>query len=172
MPDKARQVEGQQPEREALGVRLNRPLGDEEFKAKLEMTKAFCDTAKSYVQVSSAGLAVPLLFKEAMLGKTRSEIGLLGSVPWTLISSWVLFLVSIASGLVYQWLSMRRLWDQYHGGHRTVENMREPGYRITRGIMQTGGMNLSLVWLAMTSGFFFGALCFVIYAYTVIAHGR
>jgi hypothetical protein len=172
MPDEARQVEEQQPKREAVGVRLNRPLGDEEFKAKLEMTKAFCDASKSYVQVSSAGLAVPLLFKEAMLGKTQSEIGLLGSVPWTLISSWGLFLFSIACGLVYQWLSMRRLWDQYHGGHRTVDNMKEPGYRMTRGIMQTGGMNLSWVWLGMTLGFFLGAFCFVIYAYTVIAHGR
>lgn len=171
MPDGSFQVEEQQPEK-AVEARLNRTLGDEEFKAKLEMTKGFCDTAKSYVQISSAGLAIPLLFKEAMLGKTRSDIGLLGSVPRSLISSWVLFLVSIACGLAYQWLSMRRLWDQYHGGHRTTENIKEPGYRMTKGIMQIGGMNLSWVWFGMTVGLFAGALCFAIYAYTVIAHGR
>jgi len=52
--------------------RLNRPLGDEEFKSKLEMTKAFCDTAKIYVQISSAGLAVPLLLS------LRSSTGIIG----------------------------------------------------------------------------------------------
>lgn len=66
---------------------------------------------------------------------------------------------------------MRRLWDQYHGGHRTVENMNEPGYRITTGIVQTGGINLSWAWLAMMFGFFLGALFFVVYAGIVIAHG-
>jgi hypothetical protein len=50
--------------------------------------------------------------------------------------------------------------------------MNEPGYRLTRGIMQTGGINLSWVWLAMMLGFFLGALCFVMYAYTVIVKNR
>ena len=148
---------------ETKDVRLNRPLGDDEFKAKLEMTKAFCDTAKSYVQISSAGLALPVLFTQMIVGKTRSEQGL-GVIHWTLAGSWVLFLVSIGCGLVYQWLAMRRLWDQYHGGHRTLENMKEPGYRLTKGILQTGKMNLSWVWLGMTGGFFTGAICFVLYA--------
>ncbi len=83
-----------------------RKLGDEEFKAKLEMTKAFCDTAKSYVQISSAALALPLLFQEAMLGKIRSEKGLLGSCPRPLIVSWVFFLVAILCGLLYQWTAV------------------------------------------------------------------
>jgi len=56
-------------------VRKHRPLGDEEFKAKLEMTKAFSDTAKSYVQISSAALALPLLLNEALLGKSGSDNG-------------------------------------------------------------------------------------------------
>jgi len=152
---------------EKKDVRLNRPLGDEEFKAKLEMTKAFCDTAKSYVQISSAGLAVPLLFVQMIFGKTRSEAGFL-AVPWSLAASWVLFLASIGCGLIYQWLAIRRLWDQYHGGHRTEENMREPGYRLTKGIMQTGNMNLSWYWLGMTGGFFAGAVCFVLYAASLL----
>jgi hypothetical protein len=78
-------------------VRLNRPLGDEEFKSKLEMTKAFCDTAKIYVQISSAGLAVPLLLSETILGKTRSDTGL-GHVPCSLVLSWAMFLISIGCG--------------------------------------------------------------------------
>jgi hypothetical protein len=149
-------------------VRLNRPLGDEEFKAKLEMTKAYCDTAKSYVQISSAGLAVPLVFAQTILGRLRSETGPL-AVPCSLKASWALFLISIGCGMVYQWLAVRRLWDQYHGGHRTRENMHEPGYRVTKGIMQSANLTLSWLWLGMTGGFLGGALCFLIYA-AVLLH--
>jgi hypothetical protein len=152
-------------------VRMHRTLGDEEFKSKLEMTKAFCDTAKGYVQISSAGLAVPLLLNEAVLGKARTESGL-GQVPCTLTISWISFLVSIACGLIYQWLSMRRLWDQYHGGHRTIHNMHEAGYRITKAIPQTGGINLSYIWSGMVFGLILGAAFFVAYAWGLIAHGR
>ena len=68
-------------------VRNYRPLGDLEFNAKLEMTKVFSDTAKSYVQISSAALVLPLLFREAMLGKSGSDSGLLGSFRWELRAS-------------------------------------------------------------------------------------
>src|ERR1035438_2513033 len=85
-----------------------RKFADEEFKAKLEMTKAFCDTAKSYVQISSAGVALPLLFRQAILGDADAKKGLLGSLPWSLEVSWVFFILSIVFGLVYQWLAMRR----------------------------------------------------------------
>jgi hypothetical protein len=161
-----------QPEQPAVDVRKHRKFGDEEFKAKLEMTKSFCDTAKSYVQISSAGVALPLLFKEAMLGKTNADKGLLGSCPWTLVTSWVLFLFAIGLGLTYQWLSMRRLWDQYHAGNWTPENAHEPGYRTTKGILKTEKINLSWVWLGMTGTFYLGAIFFVIYASLVIAGGK
>jgi type III secretory pathway component EscT len=49
-------------------------------------------------------------------------------------------------------------------GHRTVENMAEPGYRVTKGIVKTNGINLSWVWLGMMFGFFFGAFFFAIFA--------
>jgi hypothetical protein len=58
-----------------------RKFEDEEFKAKLEMTKAFCDTAKSYVQISSVGVALPLLVWQAILGDTGAKKGLPGSFP-------------------------------------------------------------------------------------------
>ena len=150
------------PEPAAVNEQKHRKLGDEEFKAKLEMTKAFCDTAKSYVQISSAGLALPLLFQEAMLGKVRSDNGLLGSFHWELIPSWALFLIAIVCGLLYQWLSMRRLWDQYHMGNRTRDNMHEPGYRITPRLLKIDKLNLSWIWLGMMGTFYLGAVFFVI----------
>lgn len=119
----------------ASSDRKARKLEEDEFKAKLEMTKAFCDTAKSYVQISSVGVALPLLFRQAMLGDVDAKKGLLGSLPWTLEASWLFFLFCIAFGLVYQWLSMRRLWDQYHAGNWTPDKDRDPGYRTTKGIL-------------------------------------
>jgi hypothetical protein len=62
-------------------VHKARKLEDEEFKAKLEMTKAFCDTAKSYVQISSAGVALPLVFRQAILGDTDAKRACLDRCP-------------------------------------------------------------------------------------------
>jgi hypothetical protein len=167
MPDETPQTAAPAP-----AARKARKFEDEEFKAKLEMTKAFCDTAKSYVQISSVGVALPLLFRQAMLGDADAKKGLLGSLPWTLAASWLFFLLCIAFGLVYQWLSMRRLWDQYHAGNWTPEKDREPGYRTTKGILRTDKLNLSWVWLGMTGSMFAGALFFVVYSGLFIARGR
>jgi hypothetical protein len=177
MPDESSELEkpSQPPPEPAVQAdteQKHRKLDNEEFKAKLEMTKAFCDTAKGCVQISSAGLALPLFFQEAMLGKVRGENGLLGSCPWELIASWALFLVAIACGLLYQWLSMRRLWDQYHMGNRTPENMHEPGYRVTPGVVKIDKLNLSWIWLGMMGAFYLGAVFFAIYAGTVIVAGK
>lgn len=148
-----------------------RKLEEEEFKAKLEMTKTFCDTAKSYVQISSVGVALPLLFRQAMLGDTDAKKGLLGSLPWTLGASWLFFLLSIGLGLVYQWLSIRRLWDQYHAGNWTPDKDLEPGYRTTKGILRIDKLNLAWVWLGMTGSLFAGAAFFVVYSAHFIARG-
>jgi hypothetical protein len=67
---------------------------------------------------------------------------------------------------------VRKLWDQYHGGHRTIHNMNEPGYRLTKGIIQPSKFNLSRIWLGMTLGLFLGAISFLVYAAGVIMHVR
>lgn len=83
MPDESSQVDElsqpsppPQPAAQMDTERKHRKLETEEFEAKLEMTKAFCDTAKGYVQISSAGLALPLLFRkrcwERREGRTAS----------------------------------------------------------------------------------------------------
>jgi LPXTG-motif cell wall-anchored protein len=50
--------------------------------------------------------------------------------------------------------------------------MHEAGYRITKVIPQTGGINLSYVWSGMMFGLMIGAAFFVIYAWGVIAYGH
>jgi len=94
------------------------------------------------------------------------------SRSWELIAAWVFFLIAIACGLLYQWLSMRRLWDQYDMGHRTIENKDEPGYRITPRLLKIDQLNLSWVWLGMTGTFYSGAVLFVIYAAMITASGK
>src|ERR1039458_7238012 len=73
-------------------------------------------TAKGYIQIASAGLALPLLFTETIFGKNRADHGL-SSLPGScsLYGAWGCFLISIACGLIYQWLSVRRVWDELHG---------------------------------------------------------
>jgi hypothetical protein len=85
------------------------------FKARIEIIKNFSDTAKTYIQISSAGLAIPVVFTQALLGKTAAEQGLAAEgPPLVLWFMWGCFLVSIFWGLVYQWLINRRLWDNLH----------------------------------------------------------
>jgi hypothetical protein len=85
------------------------------FKARIELIKNFSDTAKTYIQISSAGLAIPVVFVQALLGKTAAERGLAADgAPVLLWLMWACFLGAIACGLIYQWLINRRLWDNLH----------------------------------------------------------
>ena len=66
---------------------------EEKIKLKLEIVKTFGETAKGYIQIASAGLALPLLFTETIFGKSRAEHGL-SSLPGScsLYGAWGCFL--------------------------------------------------------------------------------
>ena len=85
------------------------PLEDaDKMKCSIDVMKAYCDTAKSYVQIASAGLAAPLVFTQTILGKEVAEKGLgAAGVPPSLLVSWSFFLTTVVSGLIYQWLAIR-----------------------------------------------------------------
>ena len=135
------------------------------FKSRTELTKAFCDAAKTYIQISSAALALPLLFTQALFGKNIAEAGLQASgLPWSLIGAWVCFLLAIAFGLSYQWLATRRLWDQLHSDHITPENAKQWGFRATPTIPTFEGVNRSFLYGAMVGFFYLGAILFVVFA--------
>jgi len=136
----------------------------EEHQAKLNMTNAFCDTAKSYVQISSAALALPLIFTEAIFGKNAVEQGLRLHRPGLLYAAWVCFLIAIGLGLAYQWASIRRVWDEFHKTYRTDENKNLPGYRETWWVLNFGNFNLASVWFGMTASFYMGAVFFTVFA--------
>ena len=46
------------------------------FKARTELVKALADSARSYIQISSAALALPLLFSRALLAGGAAKSGL------------------------------------------------------------------------------------------------
>jgi len=135
------------------------------FKARAELTKAFCDTAKTYIQISSAALALPILFTQAFYGKGTAERGLqtFGIAP-SLVLAWISFLLAIGFGLAYQWLSIRRMWDQLHSCYMTPENCKTWGFRTTPGIPQFESVNRSYIYGAMVGFFYVGAISFAVFA--------
>jgi hypothetical protein len=142
---------------------------EETIKFKLEIVKTFGETAKGYIQIASAGLALPLLFTETIFGKNRAEHGL-SSLPGScsLYGAWGCFLISIACGLIYQWLSVRRVWDELHGLLENKTNRNQPGTRHTWWVLGPRKMNLSAFYGGMVLFFFLGACLFVLFARAVL----
>lgn len=150
----------------ADGVQIS---AKDEFEAKLNLTKAFCETAKSYIQIGVAALALPLVFTQAVLGKNAAEEGLRSlQTPWLLYASWVCFLLTIGFGLLYQWMSIRRVWDDFHNTYRTPRNVSRPGYRQTWWVIDFRNFNLSGVWVGMTASFYVGAILFTVFAIRLV----
>jgi len=150
----------------AAGVAPRRMSYAEEFKSKVDLTKAFCETAKTYIQISSAALALPMLFTQAVLGNEAAGNGLRGvGVPCSLVLAWISFLLAILFGLAYQWFAVRLMWDELHRTQITDQNITQPGFRTTWWVPQFGWLNRSLPFGCMLVFFYLGAFCFVCFAY-------
>lgn len=137
----------------------------DELKARIEITRAFCDSAKNYIQISAAALALPLVFTQAVIGREAKEKGI-GAVGLTntLVISWICFLLAIGFGLAYQWLAVRRVWDELHRIQFDDRKAAEPGFRLTKWIPQLKNLNRSFVYGGMVTFFYLGALFFVFFA--------
>lgn len=142
---------------------------EDELRIRFDIVKSFGDTVKSYIQISSAALALPLVFTQAIFGKDAAERGLrrVGE-PGTIYGAWFCFLVAILCGLLYQWLSVRRVWDDLHNMQRTAQNANRPGFQRTWWVIHFERFNLSMVYGGMVFFFFWGATLFVIFSATVI----
>src|ERR1700739_3845581 len=92
------------------------------FKARTELVKALADSARSYIQISSAALALPLLFSRELLPERAGKLGSYAmGLPWSLVAACAFFLIAIVCGLFYQWLIVRRLWDKLHRDHISAD---------------------------------------------------
>jgi hypothetical protein len=137
----------------------------DEFKSRVDLMKAFCETAKSYIQISAAGLALPLVFTQAFLGQDIADKGLRAvGTPWSLVLAWIFFLLAIAFGLVYQWLAIRLVWDELHTIQTTDQQVAKPGFRQTWWVPQFQGVNRSILYGGMVVFFYLGAILFVVFA--------
>lgn len=143
----------------------NRMSYTEEFKSRVDLVNAFCETARTYIQISSAALALPILFTQTVLGKEAAERGLRGvGVPSSLILAWISFLLAIGFGLLYQWLAVRLMWDELHRAQITGQNLTQPGFRTTWWVPQFRWLNRSLPFACMLGFFYLGAILFVWFA--------
>lgn len=140
---------------------------EDELKVRFDIVKSFGDPVKTSIQISSAALALPLVFTQAIFGKAAAERGLRSvGVPGTIYGAWTCFLVAIACGLLYQWLSVRRVWDDLYNMQRTAQNADRPGFWGTWWVVHFEQFNLSMVYGGMV--FFWGAAFFVVFSITLI----
>ena len=74
----------------------------------------YIDNAKFYVQLSSAGLAVSIVFVREVVGIAQGQ-----PVPldFWLVTSWISFLLAILFGALYQYLAVKFLerWAKFEG---------------------------------------------------------
>jgi hypothetical protein len=137
---------------------------EDEFRSRIELMKSYCETAKSYMQIAAAALALPLFFTKILLGKQAIEQGFRHHLPWSLYASWAGFLMCILFGLVYQWLAIRLVWDELHEVNKTISNSREVGFRSTWWIPRLHWLNRSALYGGMVICFFLGVVFFVLFA--------
>jgi len=140
------------------------------FKARTELVKALADSARSYIQISSAALALPLLFSRALLAEGAGKSGFYAlGTTWSLVAACAFFLVAIVCGLFYQWLIVRRLWDKLHRDHITAEYAAEWGVAKSTFAPKFEWLDRSWLYGGMVCSFMVGAALLVWFAWTVLA---
>jgi hypothetical protein len=136
--------------------------------ARTELVKALADSARSYIQISSAALTVPLFFSRAFLAEGAERSGSY-AMPWSLFAACAFFLVAIVCGLLYQWLVVRRLWDKLHRDHITAEYAQEWGVSKSAFAPKFEWLDRSWLYVGMVSSFVIGAALLVWFAWSVSA---
>jgi hypothetical protein len=120
-------------------------MSSDEYKQIVSM---FSDNAKTYTQVSTAALLLPITFIRQVIGVTQEQ-PIKAYLDWVLISSWLLFLIAIASGLLYQYIAVKLI--EGHFAHS------KQFYGILRGLIKRPDK----VYATMMLAFYLGACFFV-----------
>ena len=80
-------------------------MTNDEFRQLLTL---FSDNAKTYTQISTAALILPIIFIRQVLGIEPSQ-SIKENLDWALVISWIFFLLAIAAGLFYQYVAVKRI---------------------------------------------------------------
>ena len=76
------------------------------FDKECKVMGLFIDNAKTYTQLSGAALALSITFIREVVGVKEGD-----SIPpdWSLVTSWLCFLISIGAGVSYQYYAVKYL---------------------------------------------------------------
>jgi hypothetical protein len=114
-----------------------------------EIAKAYIESSRAFVQLSSAGLVVPItlnMLDHQELQQPRMMLGV--------CASWIAFLVSIGAGVLYQYAAIK-----------TVEHRNDPAHTFVPWFLRRMVERESpgYAYGVMVAGFYLGALCLVGY---------
>lgn len=73
----------------------------------LETTKLYIDGAKTFVQLSSAGLVLPIVLKSNVIGFFGRSDHSSSFELFVVCISWICFLVAIGAGVLYQYVAVK-----------------------------------------------------------------
>ncbi len=93
---------------------------NEEYRQIMSM---FSDTAKTYTQLSIAALILPITFIRQALGVT-AEKSIKDHLSWPLVCSWLLFLIAIAAGLLYQYIAVKLVEGYFEESNKFYGRMK------------------------------------------------
>jgi hypothetical protein len=129
-------------------------------KTVLEFIKAYIDNAKTIIQLSSAGLALPAVLHSQVIGLFhRSERHSLVEVLF-IVLSWLCFLASIAAGTWYQYSAIK--FAEFETEPNTTY---VPFY--SKYLVEKRGPGVA--YGAKLIAFYAGAVCVVVYSLIEIA---
>lgn len=87
---------------------MNEQIVDEDsgFNKECKLMGLFIDNAKTYTQLSGAALALSITFVHEVVGITKDS-----PIPldWSLVVSWLCFLIAIGAGVSYQYFAVKFL---------------------------------------------------------------
>lgn len=87
------------------------PIGNDNY---MSMMKGYIDTTKGVMQLALASLMLPIFFLRQIVGVSKGE-SLAAHINFTLIGSWLLLLISVGLGLIYQFIASNRIEQKLDG---------------------------------------------------------
>ena len=130
-----------------------RPLPEPERRAYLEIMSRYSDTAKSFSQLSTAALGLPLIFLRQILGLPERA-----TIPFDLllVATWAAFFLAILASQLYQYLAVKYLtalfWkEDWDAANNLIKN---PGW--VYGVMLIGFAAGTLAFILKCALHYFG----------------